>query len=770
MENFLNNFTNLYQVIHSSPELKTVNDYCRQADSPAVKYASDEPSFLKIQGDDGLTNLERILASYTSVKEKTDNPESKQGELQIKVGTKFYIPADKIERIGLLTEGIEVTSNNIAAFKAAKLAELEGDEKYVKKYNTIASEEQSGSFKDQYPDATVWLWCRSLSDTFVSADEGGEMMGEILDITAFVETLEISNGRNGGNFKITLPPLVCELKTETDSAGRSSSRYVIKKNSLKIYNTGGVDGKDTEYFAQGSMLDETGKRNNFLFHTIINENDVVFIRFETLGIEQEQRLKDKENLYVDKCNLSGRIYDMIGLVDINSQSVKSEGNDVNTDINGRDLIKLLIDDGTYFYALENSQGQLKLSGGSSTDNELIQRVYSDNSLYYLSLYFNTSIEHILKFIIQQLSNIKIVPNDLFSSYDQKVNTTFKKSGGQYIEQKQEVKGIWQIVKLVIDEGVSNRRLIDSSMSSANGSLLNFVRKACQEPFVEFYSDTYGDQFYLIVRRPPYDKKGVTTLLDGTVQTEDGAPSIRPVVVDIESVDHIIDTLTYDRDNTYSWYHFTPQNVFLGDSSTYSLVLTPAIYFKEYAELWGSKPLDLVHNYTPYYSSAKSEIGDMTYYQEQTVNDLKFLIDSHCYLPFTRKGTITLNIDRRLKKGNLVRFKPTGEIFFIDAVTHKLSISESAIDGTTTIEVSRGMVEDFIHGVDINGLKNVSYFNIVNTELTIEKKVYQEKQTKYTALNNETVFSKFKVNKDIFNFFLKREQFLAKDYTKTEQVK
>lgn len=787
----------LYQVIHSSPEVKTVYDYCNQIDSVAFKYVQKISEFLNIVGEDNITNLDRILASYTTVDEKNINGQlskspSLQGQMLLKVGTKLFIPISEVERVGLLTQGIEVVSSDTAAFKASKIAELEGDENYYKKFNPITGQEQLGVFKDIYPDATVWLWCRSLSNTYDRLGGTAEMSGEIFDITPFVEQLQTSNTKNGGNFSITLPPLVCELKTETDSLGRTNSRYIVKKKSLKTYTVDNIAGKDQEYIAQGSILsDDMMKRSHFLFHTIINENDVVFIRFETLEIEKEQRYKDSGNFYIDKANLAGRIYDMIGLVDTNSQNINSETNDVTTVIQGRDLMKLFIDDGTYFYALENSQGQLKLAGGSTADNEWLQRVYSDNSLYYLSLYFNTSIENILKFIIQQLANIKITPDDLFSSYGDRVNSTYTpidrrvivgEGSKEYTEdrgaiKKTKIKGIWQIVKLVIDESVVGRRLIDASMSSANGSLLNFIRKACQEPFVEFYSDTYGDEFYLIVRKPPYDKKSVISLIEGTVQTEKGSPKFRPVIIDIESEDIISEQLEYDGDNTFSWYHFTPQNVFFGDSSTYSLVLTPAIYFKEYAEIWGSKPLDIVHNYTPYYSSAKSEIGDMSYYQEQTVKDLKFLVDSHCYLPFTRKGTLVLNGDRRYKKGNIIRYKPTGEIFFIDAVTQKISISESTIDRVSTLSVSRGMMEDFIYGVDINGMKNVSYFNIINTELTLEKRTDTEeyflngvkKTRKVSSLNNELIFSKFRVNTDIFNFFLRREQFLAKDYTKTNIV-
>lgn len=887
----------LYQVIHSSPEIKTVKEYCEQIDSPAFNYISKEKEFLDIIGKDGLTNRERIISSYSSLKEKQDNQNKKDKDLLLKIGTKLFIPTSQVQRIGLLTEGIEVTSTDTIAFKAQKIADIEADEKYVQV--TYPMQASSGNFKDEYPSATVWIWCRALSSNFDSPGNGQELLGEIFDITPFIEKLSTTVGGNGGNFQLTLPPLVCELKTETDSSGKTSSTYIIKKQFLK-YNTseGGIPGQDLGYSASGSLLQEnTELREHFLFHNIISPNDLIFIRFETLGIDAADRLRDRDHFYIDKTHLAGKIYDMIGLVDSNSLSVSPATNDVVIEIGGRDLIKPFIEDGTYFYALENTQGQLKLAGQSTADNELMQRVFSDNSLYYLSLYFNTSIEHILKFVIQQLSTISIVPSSLFSSYLDRVNTSYTSSPGaaeksrmerlkkyrdegisqiyswrlklgleqgslnnsegihtlnnfknfqesevtwnklysflkhirkektrliennttsgwkenvytnnravqerikqnelpsflysdgyslivydnlsytssphtdirslkecintidKYIDlevselkiekEKEylvETKGIWQIIKLVIDESVSTRRLVDASMSSSNGSLLNFIRKACQEPFVEFYTDTYGDEFYLIVRKPPYDKIGITSLLEGNINTENGKVLKRPVVIDIETSDVLQENLYFDDSEVYSWYHFTPQNVFMGNSQSYSMTFTPALYFKEYAEIWGSKPLEITHNYAPYYPAAKTETGDMSYYEEQAVRDLKYLVDCHCYLPFTRKGQLVLNGDRRLKKGNIIRYKATGEIFFIDQVQQNFSVNDSSIDRTTVLTVSRGMVEDFIYGVDINGLKNVSYFNIINTELTLQQKTYTESYEEKVPVNSSN--GKVKVN-------------------------
>ena len=63
---------------------------------------------------------------------------------------------------------------------------------------------------------------------------------------------------------------------------------------------------------------------------------------------------------------------------------------------------------------------------------------------------------------------------------------------------------------------------------------------------------------------------------------------------IESAD-----LKFDDSEVYSWYRLTPRGNFFGDSKGISLLQFPAIFFPEYAEIWGSRPLSIVSNYIDY---------------------------------------------------------------------------------------------------------------------------------------------------------------------------
>ena len=60
------------------------------------------------------------------------------------------------------------------------------------------------------------------------------------------------------------------------------------------------------------------------------------------------------------------------------------------------------------------------------------------------------------------------------------------------------------------------------------------------------------------------------------------------------------------------------------------------------------------------------------FRQALAEDLKYSVESTCYLPFTRTGTITIKGgDRRIKRGTFIYFTPTNEIFYVDQVQHNL---------------------------------------------------------------------------------------------------
>lgn len=330
-------------------------------------------------------------------------------------------------------------------------------------------------------------------------------------------------------------------------------------------------------------------------------------------------------------------------------------------------------------------------------------------------------------------------------------------------------GIWQIVKMVMDKDVANLRVQDASTSIQAGSLASFFQKVCQKPFVEFSGDTYGDQYYFTVRKPPFDKDGMLKTLDsqGLLSESTG---YNPYIIPEEEL--VNSSLSFNTQGIYSWYQFIPLYE-LGSAAEMQYVI-PAVFFPEYAVLWGSRDLSVRSMYRNFIgigvrdkriNGEQTEHGD--YEVRQSIHDLHYLIESNAYNPFTRSGSITLRGNRQLKRGMFVKLrwldKGGGyfdEIFYVDTVSHSYSISARAVNRTTTLQLSHGMIAKFVtslntaeeEGHNLNSTPN--YFNLIDFG------DYDKWDKRITMDNWREVISSWKVNTAVFDFFLKKMQFLT----------
>lgn len=341
-------------------------------------------------------------------------------------------------------------------------------------------------------------------------------------------------------------------------------------------------------------------------------------------------------------------------------------------------------------------------------------------------------------IFGSLATIEIAPDTLFAAYGDDISTY-----QQYDPATNEVRvyrgaGIWQIVKIIVDRAVSERLIVDTSIDSYAGSLLNGIQKYVQKPFVEIFGDTYGDQYFFIIRRPPFDEPKFTSLSRLT----DTIPALN-----IKDEDIVDANIMWSDSEVYSWYRLQPQgwlnHTQVNLTSNFSL---PIVYFREYNEIWGNRSLDIVSNYIHYdgFTGADTN-GSRENVFDQIVEDLKYVVQSHAYLPFTRKGTITLHGDRRIKRGMCIRMVGTGEIYYVDQVQQSISISQGKTSRVTVLTVSRGMREFNELGEYILPL----YFNIINFN--------QNPRVNADPVRLNNKFNWFVVT-DVFNYFLRRQQF------------
>jgi outer membrane protein OmpA-like peptidoglycan-associated protein len=416
---------------------------------------------------------------------------------------------------------------------------------------------------------------------------------------------------------------------------------------------------------------------------------------------------------------------LIGLVDRNTINYSASNATMSISISGRDLSKLLIDDGTYYLAAPGITPEEGVFKNDDPENWgrawrgkgefLIPQQTNDKSQIFWSIFGDSSLQNIMIHLFSTFATVEVCPDEVFRAYETK-NGGERASEYTYydpIEKKNKIfkgAGIWKIIKVLVnDEGVRDRVIVDKSLAVHEGSLMAAVKKYAQEPFVEMISDTYGDMYYHIFRRPPYDEKGFRSMVDLIDELSFENSEDNPLIIKESEI--ISDTLQFYDGDVYCWYRLIPMK-YDGENqdANYNNQL-PIIYFREYNEIWGNRKYEQYDNYLPYNEKAdnlkdpKVEIRTAKMLED----DLRFVIESNSYLPFTRRGSITINMDRRIKKGVVIRHEGTREVFLVDAVSHSCTVSEGRVDATTTLQVSRGMVEKDEKGNDVLDL----YFNIIH---------------------------------------------------------
>ena len=126
---------------------------------------------------------------------------------------------------------------------------------------------------------------------------------------------------------------------------------------------------------------------------------------------------------------------MMGLIDTVSTNVDSESTDYSVSISGRDLMKLLVEDGSYFIPLKFVEGSPDrwFYGGDPESSWFKRNMVTGSYDYYFAYEFQ-QIDTVSSFIVNQLSNIGIVPNSLFS----------------HCAKRPDAKGVWQMITLWVD--------------------------------------------------------------------------------------------------------------------------------------------------------------------------------------------------------------------------------------------------------------------------------------------------------------------------------
>lgn len=766
---FLNTHLTAATVTKTSP-LTDISTYTVQ-DKPKLQEASilnqDEQTFedfLKLHHIN-MTPIELLGYSNNSIsifkpytdKQKAANNNKVTVNL-IPKGAKVTFPLNKSDgrSIYTLLNQTIIYNTDYNAFIEREIRKLINNPNY-QKLNSNNSDLKYGSLFKRQDALSVWIWCKS-------TDDGS---GRLIDITNYVENISTNVTKDGGNFSVTLPNLNY-IRTGIDfqiNVKRYKDQGVNNFISKNISHQLGTENQltllvDKAKNADQSLRDSVNdigisgkywKKNKSYFSALIQNNDLIFIKLEKIGSDKnrDQNIHNEVDDYISSKNLSGGIFDLIGLIDTCQETSTAENANMGNVIHGRDFSKLLIDDGTYFfpveYAAKNSEEIIKNSTKRKSGRRLIinsnPKLNDKNRQNYNytadggltpDLQFNfdktQSIKEWITFIFSQLTNIQICPDSVFSGYADKTfivtSNNLDENTPNITYKTIQANGVWIIVKLVLDDSICNRRIADTSLVTDTGSLINLIKKVCPEPFVELSMDTYGDKWYCMIRKPPFSLESFKT----------------NKCINIFEDDILNSSLDFSNE-VYTWYKINPYNSIFGNDDNGSfLTLFPAIMLPEYMDIWGSKVLEVTSNFIDF-DSAVSEQSEtnLNLIYNQALEDLDWLIETNAYLPFTRMGSFTIKSDRRIKRGMNIRNYGTGEIFYVDSVAQNRACGET-IDGSTTLSVSRGMVEEHLE----------KYFKIVK----LRKYSSDPNMRKGNQPSTGDVWS---VDLEMFNFFLKRLQ-------------
>lgn len=736
-----------YEYYHQDSSITKISTFVDDSNSVAINFKSAIGQLLQYKNSDNYSNLDRLWELYSEAQKNTFSSEYKElserlasatgsartdlmtqrtkvklqysenVDYDLNVGTLLYIPKSKanLETITAVGKDLFMKQQNLKTYLYDEYQALINDPTYIPTARTLIK----GSYYSVnylHISLSCWIYIRALD--------------KIINVTPFVRTMDTDVGEEGGTFNISLN----DIQDINNVQQYSETFYAYS------YKT-----RDSRYILS-------------FFQKYIQQNDIVFLRFERLDIEGDDDMRSNK-LEIQRSELANKIYDMIGLVDASSESYASAANVSTLSINGRDLTKLIVEDGCYFFpfALQNGGKEFFLNYNSA--DTVFKRLFVTGEFKTPFTALFRSIRDSLGFIFNQLTNVGVLPRstDLFDAY----KASYNRVTGQTEDRQSKVyeisdatrnyldtveqNGIWKIIKVIVDHQLDERRLNNGELSSPEGTIRDLIMKICLTPFVEFWGDTLGDQFVFMARQPPFTKDQIKDYFDNNM------------IIEV-TADQVMDIDLHWDDTYYTWYQLQPLDGLFGSDQFVAGTRMPIVYFEEFAQLFGMHKKVISDSYIAMgVLSGDQQKTDVDLYRQMLANDLKFLIESHSILPFTRKGSLRIIGERRIKRGSWIWFRPTNEIFYVKKVSNSVGIMGNTIDRTTRLQVERGMIKDFAldeTDIMING-KRANYFDIVNMKVIMDslqvKLADDQVKTTQTGTNVQLI------DTDLFNFFVQRKQ-------------
>ena len=391
-------------------------------------------------------NKELIWQQYTDIDKNVEKAGSgKYPESADDLTVNSWLPSPCVLRINpskvtaelaIAQTNAQVNTEDFYAFASEKIQDIYQNEGY-----------RVADASKRSPNCTVFGWFKSLY--YVGLDAQGKKtirmerkdFTEFADLSRHIISLATSVTSNGGSFSIRLPiisarsegvsviyEIIKDANGERTYGDMSGQKGSTSKNDVSYEY-----GKNGEYYAKSSYDDI---ESNY-FNWLISSNDLLFISFEKLEMEMVKETADWYSGDADNFKISSMlsegVYDMIALIDDVKVVTNAQTSEAYVKITGRDLMKLLIEDGSFFFnpsttsdpsgVFTNEQSYGKQ--GDIREADVMNNTYNNpinrlrrvtGEIDIFANRINMDISYILKGVLSQLANVEVVPGYVFESW------------------------------------------------------------------------------------------------------------------------------------------------------------------------------------------------------------------------------------------------------------------------------------------------------------------------------------------------------------------
>ena len=284
------------------------------------------------------------------------------------------------------------------------------------------------------PVARVYGWFKSMYFVHSAGNDkvAYTLSDDFFDISQHIISLSTLQSKEGGSFSLRLP--ILNIFKYAGRVGVNDESVVWSGNPNTDFSKDNNDYrnlyiKDKEIYSKNIY----GELESNYFNWLISSNDLLFISFEQLEMEEDS---EKDEI---KTKIANGVFDMIALVDDVKVVADSAGSNGYVEVTGRDLMKLLIEDGSFFFNPSTTSDPSRIftneesygKQGDIREADQINNTYNNpinrlrrvtGEIDIFANRINMDLSYILKGVISQLSNVEVVPGFVFDAWGEKRTT------------------------------------------------------------------------------------------------------------------------------------------------------------------------------------------------------------------------------------------------------------------------------------------------------------------------------------------------------------